>query len=165
MLIIIDSDSPGDIRALFNDSVTLSKRYRKIDILPSQLKGVFNGTTAYAGTVTIGNIRYGSLSDKEQYNSIVASIKKYFRYQGDDKYYFIFEHQKNGQLHAHYITTAYESTHREAFGHYGKRNSHKESFKLVTSIDSYVDYMFKEQDKYKYIFPHIHNIKKKDIRK
>lgn len=119
----------------------------------------------FAGTVTIGRKWIGKLNDVDQYKIIKQRIKSYMGYNDDAKYYFVFEHQKNGQLHAHTVYyNMYQNRHIEAFGDMGSRNGHNASFKPINKFDNYWNYIHKDQDKM-YSFPVVHNIKKKDYKK
>lgn len=118
-----------------------------------------------AGTVTIGRKWVGRLSAEQQYALIKKRIRAYLGYMNvEHKYYFIFEFQQNGQLHAHSIYyNMYQARHIEAFGDMGKRNSHPESFKMISDFNSYWNYIHKDQKEMYYKFPSITNIRKKDI--
>lgn len=117
----------------------------------------------YAGTVTIGRKWIGMKSAQEQYDVIKQKVRKYMGYHRDYRYYFIFEFQKNGQLHAHTVYyNMYQNMHIETFGDFGSRNSNKASFKKINNFEKYWTYIHKDQDKM-FSFPPIHNVMKKDI--
>lgn len=114
--------------------------------------------TLHAATITVGVKWLGKLSADEQYVRFVKQIKKYYPYNGNQKYIFCFELTKTGVLHAHGVMyDTYWNNFIEAFSDFGSRNSHKDSFQLVVS-EKYFAYMQKEQE-----YPTIHNFTKKFI--
>lgn len=115
----------------------------------------------YAATITIGNIKYGSMSADKQYADIVKTIKNTYSYHGETKYVFYFEFQKNGNLHAHgAIYNGYQSKFSDSFNKYGLRNIHDKSYEPIKTIE-YFEYICKDKEKIKY--KPIHNIKKSDV--
>lgn len=135
----------------------------KLDIFRSFPIGSLKATT-----ITIGRKWIGRLSDKEQYRIIKNKIKRMIlesRRHGnkDSLYYYIFEYQRNGQLHAHGIEyDTYRRFFDEQFADIGKHNLSNQAFTAVRNTKEYIKYMLKEQDrKHTQRFPHIHNITKK----
>lgn len=118
-----------------------------------------------AGTITIGRKWIGRKRAEDQYDIIKKRIRAYLGYHNTEyRYYIIFEFQKNGQLHAHTIYyNMYQNRHLEAFADMGARNTHPESFKKISNLKKYWDYIHKDQGEMYSHFPLITNIKKKDI--
>lgn len=140
----------------------LSKRSRKMD--PVQFfKQLPSNVDLHAATITIGNIKYGSLSSYEQYLAMKKAIKRTYRYHGNTKYLFFFEYQKNGQLHGHgIIYNGYQRKFVDGMIHFGQRNAHDSSYQLIKKKLFYLDYIQKEKEKMKKYIP-IHNILLKDL--
>ncbi len=144
----------------------LSERYRTIDPL-KYFKQLFkslppDSNSLHAATITIGNIKYGSMSADKQYADIVKTIKNTYAFHGETKYVFYFEFQKNGQLHAHgAIYNGYHSKFIDSFNKYGLRNIHDKSYEPIKTIE-YFEYICKDKEKIKY--KPIHNIKFQDIK-
>lgn len=110
-------------------------------------------------TITIGSKWLGRMSADEQYKQFVKDIKKGYPFHGKTKYVYHFELQNNGMLHAHGIhMESYRDKFIETFDHYGKRNSHKESYQVCRNITGYLEYINKSN-----IYPPIHNVLKKDM--
>lgn len=138
------------VRAMHPDSNNLYYQY---------LKTLEEGNTMRATTITIGNKRYGRLSSLGQYQQLKKAIKAHIPYHGDTKYYYTFEYQKNGNLHAHGIeVSTYQSRFIESFSKFGSRNSHDASFQHVRNLEKYFKYITKECS-----FPSLTNIMKKDL--
>lgn len=117
----------------------------------------------HAATITIGNVYYGKMSSEQQYKHFVKAIKNCYPYNGETKYVFYFEFQKNGQLHAHgAIYNGYQSRFADHFNKFGLRNCHDLSYQQIKKSD-YFSYIIKEKEKMKKYKP-IHNIKRSDIR-
>ena len=116
-----------------------------------------------AVTVTIGNKHYGRMSSDEQYKHMKKAIS-IFRWRlklisEDAYYYFTFELQNNGQLHAHGILyNIYHTLFLECFSQFGRRNLAKESFQKVFDVDKYILYIQKEE-----VYKSIHNITKQNM--
>lgn len=129
-----------------------------IDIFKYLPKGALT-----AVTITIGNKYYGSMSSDEQYKRMKKCIS-IFRWRlnlldEDSYFYFTFELQSNGQLHAHGILyNIYHTLFVECFGQFGRRNLHKDSFQPVFDVDKYIAYIQKEE-----VYKRITNIQKKHI--
>lgn len=126
------------------------------------LKKLWNaGATFNATTITIGNKYYGRLSADEQYKRMSLDIKRHIKkYREIEQWFFYtFELQKNGQLHAHGIEVGtYQESFVESFYKWGDRNMHPESFKKVSDFDAYYSYITKEPE-----YPSVHNFSKKSI--
>lgn len=117
----------------------------------------------YMTTITIGNKHYGRMSSEEQYKHFCAAIKKHVKYHNDkgQRYIYVFELQRNGQLHAHGLEVGTsQAQFIESFHKFGSRNMHDKSFQTVKRLETYIKYMQKEE-----VYPRIHNIKKKDLLK
>lgn len=98
-----------------------------------------------ATTITIGNKKYGKLDYKGQMRELKKDIKNYLEKNNYNGLY-IFELQKNGNIHCHGIDDGYRSKFEEAFSKYGKRNSNNESHKLVKHLEDYLRYICKNED-------------------
>lgn len=129
------------------------------DYLIEQSEGTKNH--AFASTITIGNVRYGRLSAKTQYEHMKNAIKRHIAYHDPKKkYYYAFEYQRNGNLHAHgWELGSSQQRFIESFSHFGRRNSHDASYQNLANARSYWDYINKEN-----AFPPITNIMKKDVK-
>ncbi len=115
---------------------------------PENVRQIFEeleGTDLIACTITIGNIKYGKLAYYEQHAHMCEAIRKLPK---SCKYYFRFEFQKNGQLHAHGIAyNLYQEPYVACVSRFGTRNSHQESFQEIKHLKNYLDYMEKDMDK------------------
>lgn len=122
---------------------------------------MFNkGVCLHATTITIGNKRYGRMSDKEQYQEFKKAIRQHIKFHSNSRYIYEFEHTKQGQLHAHGIEyNVYQNRFSESFHKFGARNGHKDSFQKIKAIDEYIKYITKDKE-----FPTLTNVGKKDIR-
>lgn len=114
-----------------------------------------------ATTITIGNKWIGKKSSDQQYQIMKKDIRKHINRnkhrQEHTWYYYNFELQQNGQLHAHGIeVNTYLAPFHESFESYGKRNVHRESFKKMSNLNSYFEYIEKEK-----AYPTVTNITKK----
>jgi len=146
------------------DSITLVRTIPNKPDPQQYFKYYFNKKcTIDAPTITIGNVKYGKLSAKEQYIEIVKEIKQCYPYHGNTKYMFYFEFTKSGVIHAHgAIIDGYQSRFIDHFNKFGTRNTNNDSYQQVKTID-YFNYIQKDQEKMiKYKM--IHNIKKQDMK-
>lgn len=126
----------------------------------------YKSGSLHVATVTIGNKMYGSMSYIDQYQHVIKTIKQTYKYHGDTKYWFCFELQNNGQLHAHgIIYNGYQGKFADGFQKFGSRNYHDKSYQPLRNKGYLEEYIHKEVNKRenRYI-PPIHNILKKDIR-
>lgn len=123
--------------------------------------------TIHAPTITIGNIKYGQLSAKDQYTSIVKAIKECYPFHGNTKYMFYPEFTKSGVIHLHgALIDAYQARFIDHFNQFGQRNTHKDSYQVVQDLE-YFKYIKKDQLKmlkYWKNYKMIHNIKKQDMK-
>lgn len=104
--------------------------------------------TLYATTITIGNKYVGCLSYHDQYEKFIKVMKMNRKKNDTIKCIYHFELNSNGQLHAHGIETGgYAQNFKDAFGVFGKHNLHKDSYKKITNIRSYLKYIDKENIK------------------
>lgn len=147
------------------DGIPCQSHPRLININPQiYFKHYFKKNVHIDGpTVTIGNIKYGQLSAKDQYTAIVKTIKQCYPYHGNTKYMFYFEFTKSGVIHAHgAIIDGYQSRFIDYFNKFGSRNTNNDSYQRVKTID-YFKYIQKDKEKMiKYKM--IHNIKKSDMK-
>lgn len=99
-----------------------------------------------AGTITIGRQWIGKLDYREQYNIIRNDMRREWGSRNTPhKYYAAPELTKSGQLHFHLILyNMYQSTFQSVAATYGSRNKHKESFKPISNLKSYLDYITKD---------------------
>lgn len=123
--------------------------------------------SVFAGTVTIGNIRFGCMNDRDQVEKIIESYNRvYTKKKTKSQYYFVvFEYQRNGQIHAHTVEyNVYPATWINEFKKYGSRNSDKHSYKPISDFEAYWTYITKNSRKANtkynpwYRFPPITNI-------
>lgn len=128
---------------LSNGSPTVGTKRREATLGFLKKFGSLNATT-----ITIGEKWIGKLSADQQYKVMAKDIRIHMRrynHSGDNYYYYCFELQKNGQLHAHGIEAGtYSTPFIEMFERYGKRNRHKKSFTPVSDLDKYFEYITKE---------------------
>lgn len=131
--------------------------------LKEYIKGRTRGTQnfVHVTTITIGRKWLGKLSSKEQYKIMKRDIKRHIRFHDKHKkYLYCFEHQENGQLHAHGVEIGtMQGGFIESFSHYGQRNCHPKAFQPARNIEKYIEYIGKE-----HAFPFITNIHKKEIK-
>lgn len=145
-------------------AVTLSNGSQKIAPYDCMKLLWDKGLDFHATTITIGCRKYGKLSADEQYKRMVKDIRvhmKRYNFNDDKYYYYCFELQKNGQLHAHGIEiNTYNTPFQEIFSDWGARNNHPESFKKVSSFEEYYKYITKECE-----YPTITNFSKRNMRR
>lgn len=117
-----------------------------------------------AATITIGTKFYGSMSSDDQYKHFAKAIK-YFKsqikniYDPTGRYYFTFELQRNGQLHAHGILyNIYQKVFTDSFRQFGRHNENSKSYQKLNNLTLYTKYINKEN-----AYPPLTNISKKDI--
>lgn len=119
----------------------------------------------HAITVTLGgNKRIGKLDYKEQYTEMIKEMKKVFKTNGEYKFWMTPELNKSGVIHFHGIAyNMYQNVFTDATINFGSRNRHKESFKRITNIESYIKYILKDTQSIK-LKPY-HNIRGKDVKR
>lgn len=125
----------------------------------------YRSQALHVATITIGNKYYGCMDYIQQYNHVVKSIKQTYRYHGETKYWFCFELQANGQLHAHgIIYNGYHAKFIEGFQKFGARNLHKDSYQPLRNKGYLSEYIHKDVLKKETLkIPPIHNITKKTL--
>jgi hypothetical protein len=125
-----------------------NEKFSSCQIAPEKVRQYFEdleGTDLKAATITIGNVKYGKLAYYEQHAEFEKAIK---RLPKQARYYFRYEFQKNGQLHAHGIVyNLYDQPYFDIMSRFGTRNTKKESYQEIKHLKQYLDYMEKDMDK------------------
>lgn len=138
----------NDISTYFKNFgvVTLSKPRPKLDIERS--KEFFNyvpKTELIAGTVTLGKKDIFKKDYYEKCYILEKALRRYSEYNKRTKYIAFMEDTKLMNPHLHLlIYNGYTCNFNKAFGPLGARNKNKESFKQVTDLNSYTEYITKE---------------------
>lgn len=105
-----------------------------------------NSGEVKAATVTVQqNKHYGSMSSRQLYKKITEAM--HFGGQPGRLYVYFFELTQSGMLHAHGIEI--NNTHANyiaQFKQLGQRNTHAESYKDISNVSSYVDYITKDPE-------------------
>lgn len=136
-----------DIRSFYNfGGVDLSKPRPKLPLgMAKQFFDYVPPSNLHAGTVTIGTAKIFKMDYYQKCYTLKTALTEYNKLNKNHKYIAFMEDTKTMNPHLHLlIYNGYNSSFIKAFGPLGRRNKHKESFKKVSNLKSYMEYITKE---------------------